>query len=118
MLHGCKQDPDDFAAGTNMNPSPRRTGCSSPIRVRPAAKLSSCWNWFRPGDQMRDAVSPRSSPASPANDLAEFGIEPGRVYVAGLSAGGAMAAVMAETYPDLYAAAGIHSGLPTGPRTM
>lgn len=115
MLHGCKQDPEDFAAGTGMNAVaeahglmvayPRQTGADNAL---------SCWNWFRPADQMRDGGEPSIIAGITKKIMSEFGLDRSRVFVVGLSAGGAMAAVMGETYPDLFSAAGIHSGLPYG----
>ena len=115
MLHGCSQSADDFAAGTRMNEWAEIERC---IVVYPeqtqTANVSRCWNWFQPDHQERDRGEPGLIAAITREVTNDFAIDRTRVYVAGLSAGGAAAAIMASNYPDLYAAACVHSGLACG----
>ena len=113
MLHGCTQNPDDFAAGTQMNALAEEKEC---FVVYPAqtqgANSSRCWNWFNAIDQQRDQGEPSLIAGIAQQVIDEYPVNEREVFVAGLSAGGAMAVIVGTLYPDLFAAVGVHSGLP------
>ncbi|WP_230180188.1 PHB depolymerase family esterase [Aquabacterium sp. CECT 9606] len=115
MLHGCTQDPDDFAAGTGMNDAALADGF---FVLYPAQSQQGnpqrCWNWFKHNHQQRDRGEPALIANMTREVMKQYNIDPGQVYAAGLSAGGAMAAILGEAYPDLFMAVGVHSGLPVG----
>jgi len=113
MLHGCKQTPGDFAAGTRMNALAQEHGF---LVVYPAqaanANGSRCWNWFRPEDQRRDVGEPSIIAGIAREVSSTYRIDPRRIFVAGMSAGASMALILGEMYPEIYAAVGAHSGPP------
>ncbi|CAN7673367.1 PHB depolymerase family esterase [Variovorax sp. LjRoot84] len=115
MLHGCTQDPDDFAAGTQMNRLAAERGflVLYPTQTK-QHNAARCWNWFLPQHQQRERGEPALLAALTRSVMAEQAVDPARIYVAGLSAGGAMADILGRTHSELFAAVGVHSGLPIG----
>ena len=115
MLHGCTQNPQDFATGTRMNAAaaPANALVLYPAQP-PSANQNGCWNWFVPEHQQRDQGEPDLLVAMLQYVRERHPVDAKRVYAAGLSAGGAMAALLGREYPDVFAAIGVHSGLQAG----
>ena len=116
MLHGCTQTAADLARSTKMNAVADRHGFVVAYPQQSGQHNSQgCWNWFLPAHQRRAAGEPALI-AGIAQELAAGGpatrIDPERVFLAGMSAGGAMAAVLAANYPELFSGLAVHSGLP------
>jgi poly(hydroxyalkanoate) depolymerase family esterase len=113
LLHGCTQDPDDFARGTRFDRLADSAGVIVAYPEQTAAyNPQKCWNWYDPAHQGRGAGEPALIAGITRQLIAIHAVDPARVYIAGVSAGGAMAVNTAAAYPELYAAAGAHSAIP------
>ena len=115
MLHGYGQDADDFARGTGMNALAEKHGCLVAYPEQSgSASGAGCWNWFEQGHHHRGRGEPALIAGVATRIMSEYAVDPRKVFVAGLSSGGAMAVIVGRTYPDLFAAVGCHSGLAHG----
>ena len=113
MLHGCTQDPDDLARGTRVTEHADRRGVLVLLPEQPAsANVKKCWNWYDPANQQRDAGEPALIAGMTRQVMGDWSVDPQRVYLGGISAGAAMAALVVVAYPDVYAAVALHSGIP------
>jgi poly(hydroxyalkanoate) depolymerase family esterase len=113
MLHGCTQDPRDLAKGTRVTAHGDRAGALVLLPEQPdSANPRKCWNWFDPSHQLRDRGEPAIIAAMTRQIMRDYAVDERRVYIAGVSAGAAMASLAAVAYPELFAAVGLHSGIP------
>jgi poly(hydroxyalkanoate) depolymerase family esterase len=115
MLHGCKQSPDDFAAGTRMNELAQRHGLLVAYPEQTSrANGANCWNWFEPAQQFREGEEP-SLLVGIVHEIGNlYAVRPDGIFVAGLSAGAAMAVILGHAYPEVFAGVAAHSGLALG----
>ncbi|MEO7337678.1 MAG: PHB depolymerase family esterase [Caldimonas sp.] len=118
MLHGGQQSATDFATGTRMNDVAEECGGIVLYPEQSAgANFMGCWNWYESRHQAADQGEPAMIAGMTRAVMVQHGVDARRVYVAGMSAGGAMAVILGQSYPDLYAAVGVHSGMPSGVAT-
>jgi poly(hydroxyalkanoate) depolymerase family esterase len=118
LLHGCTQDADDLARGTRVAEHAEREGFLALLPEQPvSANPKKCWNWYDPAHQRRDAGEPALVAGITERVMTDYAVDPARVHLAGISAGAAMASLVAVAYPERYASLALHSGLAWRPAT-
>ena len=111
-LHGCTQTADSYDQGTGWSDLADRLGFILIFpEQQPANNPKNCFSWFLPGDTARDSGEALSIRQMIAKAVETFGVDRSRIFVTGLSAGGAMASVMLATYPEIFAGGAIIAGL-------
>jgi poly(hydroxyalkanoate) depolymerase family esterase len=115
VLHGCGQTAAGYDLGAGWSTLARHYGFAllMPEQQR-ANNINTCFNWFRPGDVAHDRGEAGSIRQMIARMVADYNIDKRRIFITGLSAGGAMTAAMLANYPELFAAGAIIAGLPFG----
>lgn len=112
MLHGCNQDAETFATGTRMNDHAENLGFMVLYPDQSGfSNMNKCWNWYQSINQYRNMGEPAVIAGMTQEIMATYQIDPHKVYIAGMSAGAAMAYIVGRVYSDIYAAIGVHSGL-------
>lgn len=112
MLHGCTQDASDLARGTRMNERAEEQGFIVVYPEQPATyNPLKCWNWFDAKHQAREAGEPAIVAGITRRVTETHSIDTAQVFLAGISAGAAMANIVAVTYPELFASVALHSGI-------
>lgn len=118
MLHGCTQDPADFARGTRIAEHAERGGFLALLPEQPeTANPKKCWNWYEPANQARGAGEPSILDGIITQVMRDHAIDSARVHLAGISAGAAMASLMTVAYPERFASIALHSGMAWRPAT-
>ena len=113
LLHGCTQDAADIARGTRLAEHADRERFIALLPEQPeSANAKKCWNWYEPAHQARDAGEPSMIAGMTAKAMTDYRIDPDRVHIAGISAGAAMASLVAVAYPETFASVAFHSGIP------
>jgi feruloyl esterase len=115
VLHGCTQTAESYNVGTGWSVLAERHGFALLLpEQRPSNNQHNCFNWFLPGDTRRESGEAKSIRTMIERIVGDADLDGSRIFVTGLSAGGAMASVMLATYPEVFAGGAIVAGLPYG----
>ncbi|WP_428264002.1 extracellular catalytic domain type 1 short-chain-length polyhydroxyalkanoate depolymerase [Haliangium sp.] len=112
-MHGCTQSASEYLSGAGWNQMADRHGIAIVLPEQSSSNNSNkCFNWFEPGDYTRGQGEARSIVSMVDHMVSNFDIDTNRIFVTGLSAGGAMTSVMLAAYPDVFAGGAIMAGIP------